>query len=118
VLYARYYAGSPQIDFQGLRTNEGLSKLITSMARELEKSTQSFVDPEHCLFLYTAFSVDSKKIPELRSRLKDAVFSILDEFQKDAGDKVERVIVNPGLDEICEAQSPTNGRITDLELLI
>ncbi len=88
----RYYAVATKMDYFGLKSSDGLGNLISEVCQNIKSRRHELIDdPLNALF-FTAFSTSSNRLPELRTKLKDAIFNVLDEYQVDDGDCVRQLL--------------------------
>ena len=87
----RFFVLSSQLDLFGLGSRDGLSELVSDVSRELRNDRDKIIDDPANTIFYTAFSTDAVRLPELKKRLKAAIFDVLDEFQVDDGDCVRQI---------------------------
>ncbi|GEM_PF-1403840 len=87
----RYYVRANQIDFLKLSDVAGLADLTRSVCSQIRSDAMEIaVDSKNNIF-YTAFSMQAHQLPELKEKLREAIFAVLDQFQDDKGDCVHEV---------------------------
>lgn len=87
----RFFVQSSQLDLFGLNSRDGLSELVSDVCRDLRNDRDRIIDDPANTVFYTAYSTDAVRLPELKKRLKAAIFEVLDEFQVDDGDCVRQL---------------------------
>lgn len=89
----RYFAAAAQLDFLGLSANEGLAEVIQEVCERTRNDAARIIDESSNLVLYTTLSVNRSRRAEFKRRLREAVVEILDQFQADDGDAVEKLFI-------------------------
>lgn len=88
----RFYPVSDQIDFFDMKSSDGLAELIKRACNNLSDNAKEVIENLDNLTFYTAFSVDTVQVPELRRKLKEAIYTVLDDFQNDDGNTVRQIL--------------------------
>lgn len=88
----RFFACSSQVDFMKMEGPE-LAHLTKEVCTEIRAQTDSLLKSENNLVFYSAFSVQSQQLPIFKEKLREAVLSVLDQFQNDNGDSVQQVFL-------------------------
>ena len=86
----RFYANSAQVDFLQVATPE-LSHLTKEVCSEIRAQTDAIVNSKNDFVFYTALSLQSQELPIFKEKLREAIYSVLDQFQNDTGDCVRQV---------------------------
>lgn len=89
----RYYARSNQIDLLKIADAASLADLTRSICTQIRAEANDIVSDSRNNVLFTSFSMQSHQLPELKEKLREAIFGVLDQFQDDRGDCVHEVFV-------------------------
>jgi len=90
----RYFAVSSQADFFGLKTHQGLGSLVSSVCKDIDSRREEILNDSANLVFHTAFTVDLSRRNQLKVKLREAIFKVLDEFQNDDGDRTQQLFVS------------------------
>ncbi|WII72231.1 hypothetical protein QJS83_17345 [Bdellovibrio sp. 22V] len=89
----RFYVRSHQIDFLKLSEPMVLADLTRTLCNQIKVDASTIAaDTKNSLF-YTAFSIQSHQLPEFKEKLREAILSVLDQYQDDKGDTVHEVFL-------------------------
>lgn len=89
----RFYARANQVDFLGFSDKDALSTLLKDVCEDFKSQATSITAEDRNFVFYSAFSVQSQQLPLFKKKLREALYSVLDEFQCDGGDKVHQVFL-------------------------
>ena len=84
----RYLPVAPQIDLDGLCAKTGFPDLITNVSKKIAKNANTISANKSNHLFYSAFSLSRSEVFKFKKDLKEAVFEVLDNYQKDEGDIV------------------------------
>lgn len=88
----RYFANEAAADFLNFDGSE-LSDLLKEVGTEMIRVPADFIEDANNTVVFSAFSIDAKRIPKFKKELMDAIYSVMDKYQNDAGDSVQQVFV-------------------------
>ncbi len=94
---SRYFAVKSQIDIEGSEEPLALAKLAKQACAEIAKKSESIAKSPNEYLFYSAFSVKSRRLPDLKEKLKERIFEVLNEYQDDDGDTVEQLFISLNL---------------------
>lgn len=89
----RFYARANQVDFLGFSDKEALSTLVKDVCEDFKSQASAITAEDRNFVFYSAFSVQSQQLPLFKKKLREALYSVLDEFQCDGGDQVHQVFL-------------------------
>lgn len=92
----RFLPVNSTFDFLGLTEADGILELTRETSSNIHRNAKKILQEPHNLMLYTAFSIDKKNLAKFKTRLREAAYSIIDEFQKEDGDTVHTVFLTTG----------------------
>lgn len=90
----RYLPGNSTFDFLGLNQEQGLVELTKDVGENIRRNATEIVKTPSNLLNYTAFSINGSELENFKIRLREAIFSVIDEFQSEEGDTVRTVFVS------------------------
>lgn len=89
----RYVSINPHLVFQGLGGDHPAKTAYLETVADLHKSaTEDFSNPEK-VFVQSYFSVDPRRLPELKKKLWSVVLDFVDEYDHDDGERVGKLVV-------------------------
>lgn len=89
----RFVSINSHLVFQGLGGDHPAKNAYLETVSDLHKSAASdFSDPEK-VFVQSYFSIDPRRLPELKKRLWSVVLDFVDEFDHDDGERVGKLVV-------------------------
>jgi hypothetical protein len=89
----RYFVVAINIDKFGLGLQQGLSGLVTEVCSNLRNNRRNIIESPVDNIIFTTFSSRSERLAEFRTKLKSAIFDVIDEFQDDMGDNIRQVFL-------------------------
>jgi transcriptional regulator with XRE-family HTH domain len=89
----RYYAISNQVDFLKIGVNQSFSLLVKDMASEIRMNAETILAQNENFLFYSAFSLQKHELPIFKEKLRDAIYGVMDQFQKDDGNHVQQVFL-------------------------
>jgi hypothetical protein len=87
-----FVAANPHLIFEGLGEDHGFKASYLESVNELRRKASERFNAHDQLFCQSFFSVDRKRLPELKKRLREVVHEFV-EAEADDGDAVARVLV-------------------------
>lgn len=89
----RFVSINSHLVFQGLAGDHPAKTAYLETVSDLHKSAASdFSDPEK-VFVQSYFSVDPRRLPELKKKLWSVILDFVDEFDHDDGERVGKLVV-------------------------
>ncbi|MES2966106.1 MAG: hypothetical protein V4760_19660 [Bdellovibrionota bacterium] len=89
----RYFSQNSHLVFQGLGGDHPAKTAYLETVSDLHKSAATdFSDPEK-VFVQSYFSVDPRRLPELKKKLWSVVLDFVDEYDHDDGERVGKLVV-------------------------
>jgi hypothetical protein len=92
----RFYVITSKVDFLNFKGQE-LVKLSRQVCERISKCAKGIVEERGGLLFYGCISVQTARSRELKERLREAVYQVLDEYQDDEGDEVRQVFMSLSL---------------------
>ncbi|MES2802457.1 MAG: helix-turn-helix transcriptional regulator [Bdellovibrionota bacterium] len=89
---SRFFPKTHQVDFLKLASPE-LASLTREVCKEISSEAENLSSSKSDLLMYSAFSIDSQNLLQFKEKLRAAVFSVMDEYQSDKGDKVQQLFL-------------------------
>jgi hypothetical protein len=89
----RYFVIASNIDKFGLGLQQGLGGLVAEVCSNLRHNRRNIIESPVDNVIFTTFSLRSDKLSEFRSKLKTAMFNVMDEFQDDTGERIRQVFL-------------------------
>ena len=87
-----FVAANPHLIFEGLGEEHGFKASYLESVAELRRKASDRFNAHDQLFCQSFFSVDRKRLPELKKRLRELVHEFV-ETEADDGDAVARILV-------------------------
>ncbi len=87
----RFYAKANSLSLFGLKSDEGLSELFGQVCRQIIENRKQLTDDETNSIFYTSFSMNECDFVRFKVKMKEAIFSVVEEFQEDDGDSVRQL---------------------------
>lgn len=88
----RYYPLSSKLDFLHLKEKE-LANLTEQVCTEIKNEASELVYQDQSLLFYSSFSMNSYDRIHFKEKLREAIYSVMDEFQVDDGDGVQQIFM-------------------------
>lgn len=89
----RYFSINPHLVFKGMGgTHPAKAAFLETVGELKHLANEDFSNPER-VFIQSHFSIDPKRLPELKKRLWDVILEFVDEFDHDDGTRVGRLAV-------------------------
>lgn len=89
----RFYVRSSQMDFLSLSDAGKLADLTKTLCTQIRTEANEIASENKNNIFYTAFSTQSHFLPEIKEKLREAIFNVLDQYQDDRGDCVHEVFL-------------------------
>lgn len=89
----RFYAISTQVDFLKIGVSQSFSLLVKGMASEIRNEAENILAQNENFLFYSAFSLQKYELPLFKEKLRDAIYGVMDQFQKDDGNHVQQVFL-------------------------
>ena len=90
----RYFAPVSQADSLEMTDLQSLSEMLRQVTYDIQKNRERILKEKNSLSIYSAFSVRSENVPDLKIKLQAAIYGILDDFQDDSGNQVQQVFIS------------------------
>jgi hypothetical protein len=88
----RFFAEESKLDFFDFSESE-LATLTKDITGEIGRQASDLTQSAEDLVFYSVLSVNKADLPELKEKLRSAVISVMDEFQRDEGNATEQIFV-------------------------
>lgn len=89
----RYRSVNPHLVFQGLKGDHSCRGAFLETIAQLKKRANDDFDHPEQLFIHSYFTVDRRRLPELRKRLWSLVLEFVDQCDSNDGDSVHKLVV-------------------------
>ena len=89
----RFIADQANIELFGLSTNDGLCELVEDFSKFLSRKSRTIVESSQDIIVYTSFCIDAKNVLKFKSKLRAAVYQVIDEFQNDSAEQVRQIFL-------------------------
>ncbi|MCB0408401.1 MAG: hypothetical protein KDD34_09370 [Bdellovibrionales bacterium] len=87
----KYFPIASRLDYFNVTEPEGLAKMIEQVCLDIKWNAADIIsDPGGNLF-YTAFSMSRSRRMEFRRELRELIFDLIDRYQEEPGDYVQKV---------------------------
>lgn len=90
---SRYYVQSPVMIFSGLGKNEFFRQTYHRALQSIQQNAETDFSLNDRLFFNSVFSVQEKKLPQLKKELRDVLLRFVDATEDAEGDRVAQLTV-------------------------
>lgn len=87
----RFFVKDSELDIFGLGNDINFLNVYREVISNLKQKVQKGINSKNELFMYSAFTVKSDRLPDLKEKLKAVLLEFLDQEQIDDGDKVAQL---------------------------
>lgn len=87
----RYFVGMQTLDLEQLGNSSDFQKVFLDSLDRLKANAVRMADHPDDLFFHSVLSVESRKLPELKRKLRDVLYQWMDEHQQDDADAIFRI---------------------------
>ncbi len=94
-----YFASRSIAEIFDLGKKESFRRMYSALVHDLQLRTTRTLNSEQEYFYCGALSVNGKRLPEFKARLRDLISEFLDDIQDDKGDLIAKIVLGFYLNE-------------------